>query len=162
MSEQSNEVQLRKKRRDTAGLIERGSVGWQKEGAKDKFVVAVLKAGVSESKVVNHTFVSKGSIRATCQQLVPTPIPYCVCVIFPPLLSTVLHKPLGHQQVLLSCILDLMRLLNILASCSSCSINNWYSLCMVLYYSPTCFDEKIWIFKKRTSQICLLGLWPGF
>lgn len=51
----------------------------QKQGGKDKFVVAVLKAGVSGSVVVNHTLVSKENIRATCQQLVHTGMPNSVC-----------------------------------------------------------------------------------
>lgn len=51
----------------------------QKQGEKDKFVVAVLKAGVSGSVVVNHTLVSKENIRATCQQLVHTGMPNSVC-----------------------------------------------------------------------------------
>lgn len=65
-----------KERYDGSSLKE----GWwgdrRREGEKDKVVVAALKAGVSGSKVVNHTFVSKENIRATCQQLVPTLMSY--------------------------------------------------------------------------------------
>lgn len=48
------------------------------EGRGDKLVVAALKAGVSGT-LVNHTLVSKGRIRATCQQLVLRVMHQCVC-----------------------------------------------------------------------------------
>ena len=50
------------------------------EGRKDKLVVAALKAAVSGTALVNHTFVSKGRIKTTCQQLVLRVIRVCVCV----------------------------------------------------------------------------------
>lgn len=48
------------------------------EGGEDKLVVAALKAGVSGTLLVNHTFVSKESIKATCQQLVLSDTSECV------------------------------------------------------------------------------------